>query len=145
RAAALRDEVDALKSQLRQVETEKRLLEELEVSKLRGRIAELEAELRGARGQPAAASGVDMMAMRGMLKELVQEVGAGRAASSGGDVAAEIAKLQNAILSMGRGGGAQGPVTDADAEAMRVSLSALFTHEDKGQVESNIGNVSVKE
>jgi chromosome segregation ATPase len=148
RAVALsghRDEADTLRSRARQLETEARLTQELELPKLRSRIAELEAEVRAARAHPAPA-GPGMGDMRAMFKELLQEVGAGH--GSDPTIKEEFAKMQRSIAeSLARAGGrGTGELTQADFDAARVSLEALFTHDEASRgVVSNIGDVTMKE
>lgn len=142
-----RDEADSLRSRTKQLETEHRLTQELELPRLRGRIAELEGDLRAARAQQPAA-GPGMGDMRTMFKELLQEVGAGRGGSVDPTIKEEFQKMQRSIAeSLARAGGrGTGDLTQADFDAARVSLQALFTHDEAARgVESNIGTVTMKE
>src|SRR5207244_949395 len=101
-----RDEADSLRSKAKQLETEHRLTQELELPRLRSRIAELEGDLRAARAQAPAAAGPGMGDMRAMFKELLQEVGAGRGGSVDPTIKEEFAKMQRSIAeSLARAGG----------------------------------------
>jgi hypothetical protein len=136
-------EVDDLRMRLKRVETEKRLQDELEMPKLRERIADLEGDLRLARSSAAPPP----QDMRAMFKELLQEVGAGKGGSDPGLVA-EFQKMQKSIAeSLARAGGrGSGEVTEADLDAAKVSIAALFQHDDAARnVQSNIGTVELKE
>lgn len=140
RLKGLREEVDELRGRLKQAETEKRLVEELEVPKLRERIAELEDEVRKAR---SSGGGVDEMRL--VFRELMQEMGTGK--TSGVDVAQELAKLHDALanVSVGAGVGDSGMSDTAATTRAKLSLDKLFQHETNTDVETNIANVSVKE
>ncbi len=146
--SALREEAESLRAQLKRLETEKRLLEELEVPKLRERIEELEGELKQARATATPPAGAaDGQDLRSLLRDVVREVaqGAGRRGDDG--LREEIGKLQRQIASAlaQAGGRPNSSVTDADLEAAKVSLSKLFEHENASELESNIANVQVKE
>ncbi|RME73982.1 MAG: hypothetical protein D6776_06070 [Planctomycetota bacterium] len=145
----LRTELEQVRAELKRVETEKRLLEELEVVKLRERIAQLEGELREARAAaPAAAAagatGIDPATLRSLLKEVVSEVGAGR---SDDGLRSEFSKLQQTLAAaLANAGGRSGSqVTEADLEAAKVSIAKLFEHDADAELESNIAKVQVKE
>jgi chromosome segregation ATPase len=145
-----RDEVDDLRSKVKSLETEKRLVAELEVPKLRSRIEELEGEVRVQRAASLAApkvSGVDPESMKSMFRDMLKEVGAG--AGGGLDNAtlkAEFAKMQNSIAqSLASAGGRGGEVTAADLDAAKVSIEALFRHDSGAAVVSNINDVKLKE
>lgn len=150
RVSQLRHELDEMRSKLKQVETERRLVVELEVPKLRARVEELEGEARAARvaSVAAPAAGADEDKMRAMFRDLLKEVGAGAGAGAGvsGDaLKAEFAKLQSSLAQTLATSGGRPQVTDADLEIAKVSLDALFRHDDAGAVQSNIGDVKLKE
>ncbi|GIW71135.1 MAG: hypothetical protein KatS3mg102_0677 [Planctomycetota bacterium] len=101
--ARARHELEEARAQHKRLETEKRLLEELELPKLRERIAQLEEEVRQAReaarlAPPPAAGGggLDPAELRAMMRDLVQEVAGARGDES---VKAEIHRLQQSIAS----------------------------------------------
>ncbi len=150
---SLRDEADELRSRMKQVETERRLIEELEVPKLRERIQGLEADLRAARAaaHAAAHSAAPAMSderMKAMFRELLTEIGAGRATGVDPAIKEEFAKMQRAIAeSLARAGGRGAvEVTEADLEAAKLSIAQIFAAEAaKAGVESNIAAVEVKE
>jgi DNA repair exonuclease SbcCD ATPase subunit len=143
---SLREEADELRSRLKHVETEHRLTHELEVPKLRERIEGLEAELRAARA--AAAALPQAQDMRAMFRELLAEVGAGRASGVDPAIREEFAKMQKAIAeSLARAGGrAPAEVTEADLEAVKLSIAQIFAADAaRTGVETNIAAVEVKE
>lgn len=162
--ATVQIELDEARSSVRLVETEKRLLEELELPKLRARIGELEDEVRRARDTARQAeenarrateaapgsAGPTLNAdeMRAVFREVVKEAKAHAPAGGSADLAVmeELSKLQMALQDIGRGGsGRAAMLTGANAtNAVKLSLDALF--KDGGQpVETNIGSVKVKE
>jgi DNA repair exonuclease SbcCD ATPase subunit len=151
RLAAARNEAEALRSRVQQLETESRLTAELEIPKLRLRIAELEQDLRAARAagqqQPAPAAGLSPEQMRAMFRDLLSEVGAGRGGGVDSSIKEEFAKMQRTIAeSLARAGGrGAGEVTEADFAAAKVSLEKLFSHDEGPKVQSNIDAVEVKE
>jgi hypothetical protein len=148
---AARDELDQVRQRMKQLEMERRLVDELEVPKLRGRVQELESDLRAAKAAAAAApvaTGVDPDQMRGMFRELLKEVSVGAPAGADASVLKnEFAKLQQSIASQLAQAGGRGPgeITEADFEAAKVSIEALFKHDTAAQVQSNIADVKVKE
>src|SRR5262249_1010315 len=78
RPGGVREEAEDLRAKLKRVEMEKRLLEDLEVPKLRDRLREAEDELRVQRAAAAAApQGASNDQMKAMFRELLKEAGAG--------------------------------------------------------------------
>jgi chromosome segregation ATPase len=144
---AVREEADELRSKLKRLETEKRLLEDLEVPKLRERLKEVEDELRVQRAAAAAApAGASNDQMKAMFRDLLKEAGAGGGFGGGDAMKAEFAKLQSTIAqSLSSAGGRGGVVTEADLNAAKVSIEALFKHDAGAAVQSNINDVKVKE
>ena len=146
--AALREEAAEIRSQLKRAETERRLLEELEVPKLRERIQELETELRVQRAAAATApkSAGNDESMKAMFRDLLKEVGVGAGAGADG-MKAEFAKLQNTIAqSLAQAGGRGSQITEADIAAAKVSIEALFKHDaGAAAVQSNIQDVTIQE
>jgi predicted nuclease with TOPRIM domain len=141
-----RTEAEELRATLKRVETEKRLLEDLELPKMRERLQGLEGDLKQARAAALEASGagIDKQDLRSMMRDLVQEV----ATTKGDDtLKQEFGKLQQSIAgALAQAGGRRSSeVTEADLEAAKVSLSRLFEHGDQSELESNIANVQVKE
>lgn len=149
--ARLREEAETLRAKLKQVETDHRLTQELEVPKLRERIEGLEADLRSARAAAAQApahAGMSDEKMRAMFRELLSEVGAGRTQGIDPTIKEEFAKMQRSIAeSLARAGGrGRDEVTMADLDAAKISIAALFAHDqDFGKVQSNIDAVELKE
>lgn len=138
KADVLREQVESLTGRLKQLDMEKRLIEDLEVPRLRQQIEELTSALQTSREKSAGVEATPE-AMRGMFRELLKEMGA----TKGDDVAQQLKSLQQSIASA-VGGGGSGTVSEAEERAMKVSLSALFAHENEA-VETNIGNVEVEE
>jgi len=148
KTARVRDELEETRSKLKQLETEKRLLEQLELPKLRERVGELEGELRAARSRPEPAAGASEDSLRAMFREMLKEAGAGGGGGADAKVMqAEFAKLQNAIAGqLAQAGGRGEKVTDADLDAAKVSIAALFKHDQMGTgVVSNMNEVKFKE
>lgn len=147
----VRDELDQLRMKTKQLEMERRLVQELEVPKLKERIQDLEAELRVSKAAALAApstGGASDEKMRAMFRDILKEVGAGAGAGmDGGAFKAEFAKLQNSIAeSLAKAGGrGSGEITEADIAAAKVSIEALFKHDAGVAVQSNIGDVQVRE
>lgn len=139
----LQTEADQLRARASKLEMEKRLTDELEIPKLRQRIADLEVELKAAkeasRGQPVG--GDDL---RALLREVVAEVGAGK--SAGADVAQEFARLHAALSGLGGGERKAGIGLSSDhaATAVRLSLDELFA-KGEADMETNIQNIKLKE
>ncbi len=143
------EETDALRYKVKQLETERRLVEELEVPKLRGRIKELEDELRISKAAAAVPhhKGMSDEQMRAMFRDVLKESGGvGAAAGMGAEFKAEFAKLQNSIAqSFATAGGRGEQITEADIAAAKVSIEALFKHDVATAVQSNIGDIKIKE
>jgi chromosome segregation ATPase len=137
----LKDRHEKLLEQFKTLQMEKRLLEELEIPKLKDRIGELNEELKA---EHAARGGEDRL--EAMFQHLVLEMQKRQNTSDMSAIQKEIARMSERITDqMSRTMvGPEGRPVDG-AQMAEVSLRTLFEHPLIDDVESNIDAIQVKE
>ncbi len=136
-------EVDRLRRELSQLQMEKRLLEQIEVPKLRQRTEELEADLRRAReGGPVGDEGRLEALFRGVVDEMRSRQQAPDISAIKAELSKVTDKLSEQLARQMRN--EEGQMIDAGVAA-ETAIKTLFSYDLGVDVQSNIDSVQVKE
>lgn len=139
-------EADVLRGQLKQIEMEKRLLEELELPRLRERLHELEGNLKTERESGRQLAVQSQTDLKSVLGEVVRDAVANKGLGDI-DLKQELARMQQTLVdAVARvGASSDAEISTDDVEAARLALREIFDREGAADVETNIDKVSLKQ